>query len=158
MKEMRYILMVLMLALMGVQANAVEYPVYQPSGRQVAGPAFTPATAPNATFQSTSTMSAGSGSSTFCSTLNADGTINAGAYGIGANHALGRPRRIDKNGNGIDDDEEDGEETGNAGTPGQTVDPNDQLPIGDAVLPLMLLACAYMCLRPFLKKKRACNG
>jgi hypothetical protein len=23
------------------------------------------------------------------------------------------------------------------------------------MLPLMLLACAYMCLRPFLKKKRA---
>ena len=155
MKEMRYILMVLMLALIGVQANAVEYPVYQPSGRQVAGPAFTPATAPNATFQSTSTMSAGSGSSTFCSTLNADGTVNAGVYGIGANHALGRPRRVDLNGNGIDDDLEDGN---NAGTPGQTVDPNDQLPLGDAMLPLMLLACAYMCLRPFLRRKRACNG
>jgi hypothetical protein len=156
MKEMRYILMVLMLALIGVQANAVEYPVYQPSGRQVAGPAFTPATAPNSTFQSTSTMSAGSGSSTFCSTLNADGTVNAGAYGIGKNNALGRQRRVDSNND--DDDEEEGEETGNAGTPGQTVDPKDQLPLGDAVLPLMLLACAYMCLRTFLKRKRACNG
>lgn len=28
-------------------------------------------------------------------------------------------------------------------------------PIGDAMLPLMLLACAYMCLRAFLKRKRA---
>ena len=135
--------MVLMLALIGVQANAVEYPVYQPSGRQVAGPAFTPATAPNATFQSTSTMSAGSGSSTFCSTLNADGTVNEEAYGVGRRN-LG-PRKN----NGID-------------PPGENDGGDDPIengtPIGDAVLPLMLLACAYMCLRPFLKRKRACNG
>ena len=142
MKEMRYILMVLMLALIGVQANAVEYPVYQPSGRQVAGPAFTPATAPNSTFQSTSTMSAGSGSSTFCSTLNADGTVNEEAYGVGRRN-LG-PRKTESNIN-------------NPGDPDDEVDPGND-PLGDAVLPLMLLACAYMCLRPFLKRKWACNG
>ena len=143
MKEMRYILMVLMLALIGVQANAVEYPVYKPSGRQVAGPAFTPATAPNATFQSTSTMSAGSGSSTFCSTLNADGTINEEAYGVGRRN-LG-PRRDPTAPNpDVEEDEKEGDD-------GNT-------PLGDAVLPLMLLACAYMCLRTFLKRKRACNG
>lgn len=139
---MRYILMVLMLALIGVQANAVEYPVYQPSGRQVAGPAFTPATAPNSTFQSTSTMSAGSGSSTFCSTLNADGTVNEEAYGVGRRN-LG-PRKTESNIN-------------NPGDPDDNVDPGND-PLGDAVLPLMLLACAYMCLRTFLKRKRACNG
>lgn len=136
---MRYILMVLMLALIGVQANAVEYPVYQPSGRQVAGPAFTPATAPHATFQSTSTMSAGSGSSTFCSTLNADGTVNEEAYGVGRRNV--GPRKTESNIN-------------NPGDPDDNVDPGND-PLGDAVLPLMLLACAYMCLRPFLKKKRA---
>ena len=136
---MRYILMVLMLALIGVQANAVEYPVYQPSGRQVAGPAFTPATAPNATFQSTSAMPAGSGSSTFCSTLNADGTVNEEAYGVGRRN-LG-PRKTESNIN-------------NPGDPDDEVDPGND-PLGDAVLPLMLLACAYMCLRPFLKRKRA---
>ena len=143
MKEMRYILMVLMLALIGVQANAVEYPVYQPSGRQVAGPAFTPATAPHATFQSTSTMSAGSGSSTFCSTLNPDGTVNEEAYGVGRRNV--GPRKTGNNPN-PDTGEDDKE-----GDDGNT-------PLGDAVLPLMLLACAYMCLRPFLKRKRACNG
>lgn len=136
MKEMRYILMVLMLALIGVQANAVEYPVYQPSGRQVAGPAFTPATAPNATFQSTSTMSAGSGSSTYCSTLNADGTVNEEAYGVGRRNV--GPRRI--------------------GNPGEDDDTENGSPLGSPVLPLLLLACAYMCLRPFLKRKRASNG
>ena len=128
--------MVLMLALIGVQANAVEYPVYKPSGRQVAGPAFTPATAPNSTFQSTSTMSAGSGSSTFCSTLNADGTINEEAYGVSRRNVSG-PRRNNPN-----------PEIGGEGN----------VPLGDAVLPLFLLACAYMCLRTFLKRKRACNG
>lgn len=134
MKEMRYILMVLMLALIGVQANAVEYPVYKPSGRQVAGPAFTPATAPNVTFQSTSTMSAGSGSSTFCSTLNADGTVNEEAYGVGRRNV--GPRR-------------------DPAAPNPEVEGEGNVPLGDAVLPLMLLACAYMCLRPFLKRKRA---
>ena len=132
MKEMRYILMVLMLALIGVQSDAINYPVYQPSGRQVAGPAFTPATAPNATFQSTSAMPAGSGSSTFCSTLNADGTVNEEAYGVGSQDAP-KIRRV-------------------GGTPGQG---GIQQPLGDAMLPLMLLACAYMCLRAFLKRKRA---
>jgi hypothetical protein len=140
MKEMRYILMVLMLALIGVQANAVEYPVYQPSGRQVAGPAFTPATAPNATFQSTSAMPAGSGSSTFCSTLNADGTVNEEAYGVGSQDAP-KMRRVGGN--------------GQSGTPGGSGTQQTETPLGDAMLPLMLLACAYMCLRPFLKRKRA---
>ena len=31
-------------------------------------------------------------------------------------------------------------------------------PIGDALLPLMLLACAYLGLRVFLKRKRALKG
>ena len=40
--------------------------------------------------------------------------------------------------------------------PGKTND--DSSPIGDAVLPLMLLACAYLGLRVFLKRKRALKG
>ncbi len=34
---------------------------------------------------------------------------------------------------------------------------SDDSPIGDAVLPLMLLACAYLGLRVFLNRKRALN-
>lgn len=128
MKEMRYILMVMMLALIGVQANAVEYPVYKPSGRQVAGPAFTPATAPSTTFQSTSAMPTYTNTSTFCSTLNSDGTVNEEAYTSDRNNSGARKL------------------------------PGNPQPLGDAVLPLMLLACAYMCLRTFLRKKRTCNG
>ena len=42
---------------------------------------------------------------------------------------------------------------GNNPDAGHTED--ESSPIGDAVLPLMLLACAYLGLRVFLKKKRA---
>jgi len=34
---------------------------------------------------------------------------------------------------------------------------SSEFPIGDAVLPLMLLACAYLGLRVFLNRKRALN-
>lgn len=52
-----------------------------------------------------------------------------------------------------DDTEDDDEYGGNAGTPGGTVEENDQLPIGDAVLPLMLLACAYLILRATRRRR-----
>ena len=35
---------------------------------------------------------------------------------------------------------------------------SSEFPMGDAVLPLMLLACAYLGLRVFLKRKRALKG
>ena len=44
------------------------------------------------------------------------------------------------------------------------IDPNnpghqsEEFPIGDAVLPLMLLACAYLGLRVFLNRKRSLKG
>lgn len=46
------------------------------------------------------------------------------------------------------------EEYGSGAETGQA----NQFPIGDAVLPLMLLACAYLGLRVFLKRKRALKG
>ena len=45
---------------------------------------------------------------------------------------------------------------GNNPDAGHTED--ESSPIGDAVLPLMLLACAYMGSRVFLKRKRALKG
>jgi hypothetical protein len=79
------------------------------------------------------------------STLNADGTVNEEAYGVGRRNA--GPRKNPASDSGINPpDQEDDDETEN-GTP-----------VGDAVLPLMLLACAYMCLRPFLKRKRAAQS
>lgn len=82
--------------------------------------------APSVTFQSTSTMT-GSGS-TYSATpaLNADGTASYN----GASSASSGPRRAKKDG------------TGSPSTPGQG-DANNQFPLGDAVLPLMLMALAF---------------
>lgn len=91
-------------------------------------------------FQSTSVMT-GSGSS-YCSNpmLNADGTATYN----GGSTPSGGPNRAKK----------DGDPFG-----GQTIvdhDINDvDTPIGDALLPLMLLALAYLSTRVFLKRKRA---
>ena len=43
--------------------------------------------------------------------------------------------------------------TGNNQNPGHTED--ESSPIGDAVLPLMLFAGAFLCMRVFLRRKRA---
>jgi hypothetical protein len=47
--------------------------------------------------------------------------------------------------------------TGRRKLPGGTNEPGQSgdSPIGDAVLPLLLLACAYLGMRVFLKRKRA---
>ena len=60
---------------------------------------------------------------------------------------ISRPRRIDANGNGIDDDlETEDDEWGETDDPWAT-------PLGDAMWPLMALACAYALARAFIKKR-----
>ena len=99
-------------------------------------------------WQSTSTMQ-GSGSA-----------YNSQVTGVGAvtvtemattteSYSPGRRRAYDANGNWVPDSEDfgGGAETGES----------NQFPIGDAVLPLMLLACAYLGLRVFLNRNRALN-
>ena len=126
------IMLVLLPALTGAaQAGAVEYRnsyqqsavSYQPSGFGIA----TTATAPTATFQSTSAYSGQWEQETQQSMLNNDGTVNSEVYGIGRKEVSG-PRRV---------------------TPNPDVDPNDpgNVPLGDAVLPLLLFAAAYIVLR-----------
>lgn len=94
------------------------------------------ATQPAATFQSTSAMQ-GSGS-TYSATpmLNADGTA---AYGqteeTNASKVPGRQLRKE-----------------GTGTPGNT---GTELPIGDAVLPLLLMACAYLAFRVARRRREA---
>lgn len=82
--------------------------------------------APSVTFQSTSTMT-GSGS-TYSATpaLNADGTASYN----GASSASSGPRRAKMDG------------TGSPSTPGQG-DANNQFPLGDAFVPLALMALAF---------------
>ena len=86
-------------------------------------------TAPAATFQSTSAYSGQweeQGSMT--PMLNSDGTVNNEAYGVGARHP-GRIRR----------------EGGDINNPGDPDDKDDEgnVPLGDALLPLLLLAMVY---------------
>lgn len=96
-------------------------------------------TAPSVSFQSTSAFSNQWSQDAQQSMLNADGTVNAEAYGVGSY----RPG-IRKGGSGSgynpgtpdDDDEEEGE----------------QQPLGDAVIPLLLLALAYMGTRVYRRK------
>ena len=144
MKTIRVMMMAVLLVLLGtMQAAAVEYKnSYQRQGimnshSQPVSPTRA-AMMPNAAFRSTSTMSFTTGTEAE-NTLNANGTVNAGAYGIGKNNVSGGPRK--NTGINTPGDEGDDDENGT--------------PIGDAVLPLLLLAGAYLSVRVFLRRKRA---
>ncbi len=90
------------------------------------------ATAPGAAFQSTSTMS-GSGSTYSANPeLNTDGTATYEGASYAPAKSPKHPGSVRKS----------------------TNNPFDPTPLGDAVVPLMLLLCAYVCVRS-LKKKRA---
>jgi hypothetical protein len=140
MKTIRVMMMAVLLVLLGtMQAAAVEYKnSYQRQGimnshSQPVSPTRA-AMMPNAAFRSTSTMSFTTGTEAE-NTLNANGTVNAGAYGIGKNNVSGGPRKnpesgINPPGGNDDDDDDDDDENGT--------------PLGDAVIPLLLLACAYL--------------
>ena len=132
--------MALLPALFGAaQAGAVDYrSTYQSSynyGMQAQSPA------PSMDFHSTSVLPASGSAYTATPMIGENGAAATPSYA--APGRIGHIRKVDANNNGIEDDEEDGEESGNAGTPGQTVDPKDQLPLGDVVWPLMMLLCAY---------------
>jgi len=115
--------------LSAAQAQAVDYKStykgvrYEQPRQYVEYKVATTATAPAVGFQSTSAYSGQFGTEEQ-PMLNSDGTVNEEAY-MGAPKHPGRIRR-------------DG-----PGTPGGTLDPNAQQPLGDALLPMMLLLCAY---------------
>ena len=137
------VMMAILLALGGT-AQAVSYKgTYKGRSQQ---PAYmAPATVPVITFQSTSSMPVMMSTETL---LNEDGTVNAGAYGVGQSYSSGRPghiRKADDNGDGIDD--ETGLPVENIDNP--TIDPNDpgNVPLGDGLWVLLLLAGAYIVVR-----------
>ena len=128
------------------QAQAVDYQTkykgvryeqpYQHAKYKVASTA----SAPTMGFQSTSALPTSGSAYTANPMIEGNGLVatpSASAPG-----RIGHIRRVDLNDNGIEDDLEE-EEPGNGGTPGQTVDPEKQLPLGDVVWPLMMLLCAY---------------
>ena len=134
---LKYMLIIVLLVLSGtMQAAAVEYknnyrgvhqPEYQVQTVSTAAPA--------ATFQSTSAYSSQWTQSDPQSMLNSDGTVNGDAY-MSENHLPGRSVRK------------------SPGTPGGTLDPNAQQPLGDVMWPLMLCACAYLMVRITRKEKK----
>ena len=130
--------------LSAVQAQAVDYKStykgvrYEQPRQHVEYKVATTATAPMAGFQSTSAYSS-QFSTGEQSTLNSDGTVNSAAYGIGSRH-LGSIRRIESNINNPrdpDDEEDDG-----------------NVPLGDAVLPLLMMSLAF-CGYLYLRRKRS---
>ena len=94
---------------------------------------------PQAQFQSTSTMTPVGSVYSANPSLNADGTAYNPAQAASPAKAGGGPRKI---GPGVS----------------ETIDEKDKVPVGDAVLPLMLMALAYMGLRLFRARKRALKG
>lgn len=127
------LIMTLLPALLGAaQAGAVEYKnSYQRSvvGYQLSAVGYQGATAPSATFQSTSAYSS-QWEQQENTLLNNDGSMNTGAY------MTSGPRRA-------------------PGTPGGTLDPTTQQPLGDVLLPLTLLACAYAIYKVSRRRKEA---
>ena len=134
---MRNIALIIMFALACVaQARAVDYKgTYKGSRIQPTIGVATTATAPTVGFQSTSPYS-----TTFDTeqqpTLNADGTVNAEAYGVGANRPGMRKNSSVNPGTPGDEEEEEGE----------------QQPLGDGLWILMVLAGVYVCSRKYARK------
>ena len=115
---------IVLLAMLAIVMSAVEYKnSYKPSGVSNHRAAGVQVTAPSATFQSTSTLT-GSGSA-----LSATPMLNADGTAYDPTGALVGPRRAKM-------DENEGVDT----PPDDDENPN---PIGDAVLPLLLLVLAY---------------
>lgn len=132
------ILITCLLAFGATQAWAVTYKgSYQPSAMSYQHSAVSrQSELPSAGFQSTSVYAAPEWAGV--SMLNADGTVNEGAYMGGRNNAPAYgPRRTE-------------EREGGTGTPGQE---GDKQPLGDALIPLMLLAIAY-CGWRFLRRRK----
>ena len=151
---MRKIIVLVMMALLpalfgAAQVGAVDYKSTYKSPYDYRMQTQSPA--PSVGFQSTSALPA-SGSAYMATPMIGDnGAAEAPSYA--APGRIGHIRRTDLNGNGIEDDQE--EETNNAGTPGSTVDQKDQLPLGDVVWPLMLLLCAYAGYKKVRARKEA---
>lgn len=124
------------------QASAVNYQTkYKGTMYNVQSTASYGAAAPSATFQSTSAYA--SPEWTEESTLNNDGTVNE-------RHYISGPRRL---GDGPTTPTPGGGGNG-PGTPGNPEDENQQ-PLGDTLIPLMLCMCAYAIYKISRRRKEA---
>ena len=132
---MKSLVIAIILIAGAAQVSAVTYQTkYKGSMYNVQSPISYGAAAPAATFQSTSTYASPEWAEQ--PMLNSDGTVNEGAYMSSASNAPSGPRRVG----------------GHSGTPGQE---GDKQPLGDALLPLALLACAYAIYKVSRRRKEA---
>ena len=124
------------------QASAVDYQTkYKGTMYNVQSTASYGAAAPAATFQSTSALAPRSWAEESATPmLNADGSVDGSAYMGGASNAPAGPRRAGPVG---------------PGTPGGDLNKDDQQPLGDVLLPLTLLACAYAIYKVSRRRKEA---
>ena len=131
---MKSLVIAIILIAGAAQVSAVTYQTkYKGSMYNVQSPTSYGA-APAATFQSTSTYASPEWAEQ--PMLNSDGTVNEGAYMSSASNAPSGPRRVG----------------GHSGTPGQG---EVKQPLGDALIPLMLLACAYAIYKVSRRRKEA---
>ena len=122
------------------QASAVDYQTkYKGTMYNVQSTASYGAAAPSATFQSTSAYAAPEWAEE--STLNSDGSVNE-------RHYISGPRRL---GEGTTPSPGG---TQQPGTPGNPEDENQQ-PLGDTLIPLMLCMCAYAIYKVSRRRKEA---
>ncbi|MBO5619621.1 MAG: hypothetical protein J5902_06535 [Paludibacteraceae bacterium] len=128
---------------------------YEMSGSQSSGSSM-----PVFNYRSTQDAKGGKTGGGFSGGASASGLMSSGSTyastatgGAGASTTTlpSRPRRVDANGNGIDDDDEGFDDEGEGW--GYTGDPFDT-PLGDMAWPLVLLAIAYGVLRMAYKRKR----
>ena len=133
--------------LSAAQAQAVTYQTkyknaYQGAYVQTQGNASATTASPSVGFQSTSAFSdqwnTEEGTTPM---LNSDGTVNNEAYGVGSRHP-GSIRRT--------------ENINNPSNPDDDYDPGN-VPLGDAVWPLMLLLCAYAVYKVRARKEELAN-
>lgn len=129
---------ILLPALMGAaQAGAVEYKsTYRGIRTQPVYGIATTAAAPSATFQSTSVYSGQWSNEASSTLLNSDGSVNSGAY------MSSGPNRAKKEDLLPPNPEVDEDDPGN-------------VPLGDALIPLALFACAYVTYKVSRRRKEA---
>ena len=125
---LKNMLIIVLLVLSGtMQATAVNYQnSYHGVYKQEYQVRSVSATAPTTTFQSTSAYSEQWSQDAQQSMLNADGTVNSDVY-LSSLPGSSIRRGGSNPGTPDDDEEEEGE----------------QQPLGDALLPMMMLLCAY---------------
>ena len=138
------IILALLPALVGAaQVGAVDYKItYKGQTEERNNGYIMQTTAPAVSFQSTSVYATQENSEEQPSILNTDGTVNEAAYT--GNSRLRRPGSVRT------EEREGG--TGTAGE-GDIKDKQTDTPIGDAVVPLMLLACAFGMFVYFRRKR-----